>query len=81
MIPSQARALKEYVAGAVGSKTPDKEDAPAALRYRPRESSLRPVWYSGKLAVQNSPRQTIPAVCQLSEQASEILPLLALGAA
>ena len=67
MIPSQARALKEYVCGARASKTSDKEDAPAALRYRPSKSTTRPVKNSGKLRVQRSPRHEIPALFQLVE--------------
>ena len=67
IIPEQARALKEYFCGVRGSKTSDKEDAPAALRYRPEESKTRPVKYSGVLRIEYTPRQTVPEFVQLRE--------------
>ena len=47
----------------------------AALRDRPEESTRRPVANSGVLSVKNSPSETKPEFIQLSEKASEILPL------
>ena len=67
IIPSQALALKEYLCGVRASKNSDKEDAPAALRDRPEESTRRPVAYSAELRIEYSPRQTVPEFIQLRE--------------
>ena len=67
IIPSQAFALKEYLCGVRASKNSDKEDAPAALRDRPEESTRRPVGYSDELRIEYSPRQTVPEFIQFRE--------------
>ena len=64
-IPAQAVGLKENLDGGFGSKMSDSEHTTPPLRH------------SEELRVKYSPRHTVPELIQGSEQASEILPFLA----
>jgi len=67
MIPAAARALKENLGGALGSKISesfvsrgDDEDSPTALRH------------SEEAGVQSSPREAIPEIDHFTDESPEV---------